>query len=138
MEDGLYRELARRVHRKYGMFILFQMARFDLAAVRIERDVIKKYLGLSRLTRSRMDSLVEDLSYLFHGLTESWDDYYESETLEWLDFFSPGVTEKSFHKLKISGAKTRHVTIDDEIFSQDEWSVTLMLDIIDEALVVKK
>ena len=120
------------------MFILFQMARHDLAAVRIERDVIKKYLGLARLTRSRMESLVEDLSYLFHGLEETWDDYYESETLEWLDFFAPGTTEKSFHKLANMGAKTKKVTLSDEVFSQDEWSVTLMLDIIDEALVVKK
>ena len=82
-----------------------------------------------------MESFMEDLSYLFHDLDDAWDDLYESETLEWLDFFAPGTQKKCFLTLRQEGFKTRIVDLDDDVFCKSEWQVTLILDIIDEALV---
>lgn len=116
------------------MFILLQMSRHDLSAIRIERDVVMKYLDLKRLTKARTRSLLADLAFFFTNINVNWEDKRREMGIQNIDIFAPGVSEVSYSFLEDAGNKTRHVTVNDAEFSHYEWSVRLILESFEDSV----
>ena len=128
MASDLYDRMCGRVHRKYALYCLLQMARNKIYRLEIPNDNIREYLDILRIQQSRAEQLQSDFEWIFDDRVQL---NFDGSRLESLILYFPGFYGQS-REYEQRGWKNHRVTFDDKLFNVNELIVTVMLDLMEE------